>query len=58
MKGLPAWILGGMTVLAALLLIVGWQDRHEAGYLPFIMGIVFAVFVLASAGAKARSEEI
>lgn len=58
MKGLPAWILGGMAILAALLLIIGWDDRHEAGYLPFIMGIIFAVFVLASAGAKARSEEI
>ena len=58
MKGLPAWILGGMAILSALLLIIGWNDRHEAGYLPFIMGIVFAVFVLASAGANARSEEI
>ena len=58
MKGLPVWILGGVAILAALLLVIGWNDRHEAGYLPFIMGCVFAVFVLAAAGAKARSEEI
>lgn len=58
MKGLPAWVLAGMAILAALLLVIGWQDRHEAGYLPFIMGCVFAVFVLASAGAQARSEDI
>ncbi len=57
MKGLPAWILATLAVLTALLLFVGWYDRHEAGYLPFIMGIVFALFTLASLGAKARGEE-
>jgi hypothetical protein len=57
MKGLPAWILATLAVLTALLLFVGWHDRHEAGYLPFIMGIVFALFTLASLGAKARGEE-
>jgi hypothetical protein len=57
MKGLPVWILTTLVVLTALLLYVGWHDRHEAGYLPFILGIVFAVFSLASLGAKAKGDE-
>jgi hypothetical protein len=57
MKGLPAWILATLVVLTGLLLYVGWHDRHEAGYLPFILGIGFALFTLASLGAKARGEE-
>ena len=58
MKGLPAWLLAGMAILAALLLVIGWNDSGEAGYLPFIMGCVFAIFTLASIGARVRSEEI
>lgn len=57
MKGLPVWILATLVVLTALLLYIGWHDRHEAGYLPFIMGIVFALFSLAAIGAKARGDE-
>jgi hypothetical protein len=57
MKGLPVWILATLVALTVLLLIIGWHDRHEAGYLPFIMGIVFAFFSLASIGAKARGDE-
>lgn len=57
MKGLPVWILATMVVLTVLLLVVGWHDRDEAGYLPFILGIVFALFTFASLGAKARGEE-
>ena len=57
MKGLPVWILATLVALTALLLYVGWHDRHEAGYVPFIMGIVFALFSLAAIGAKARGDE-
>lgn len=57
MKGLPVWMLMLMAVLTALLLVVGWHDRHEAGPLPFIMGIVFALFTLGAMGARARGEE-
>lgn len=57
MKGLPVWILGTLVVLTVLLLVVGWHDRHEAGYVPFIMGFVFAFFTLAALGAKARGDE-
>lgn len=57
MRGLPAWMLAVLTVLTALLVMIGWEDRHEAGYLPFIMGLVFAVFTLAAIGAKVRLED-
>ena len=57
MKGLPSWMLAGLLVLTALLLVIGWDDRHEAGYIPFIMGILFALFALAAIGARARSDE-
>jgi hypothetical protein len=54
MKGLPVWILATLVALSALLLVVGWDERHHAGWLPFIMGVVFALFALASIGAKVR----
>lgn len=57
MRGLPAWILAVMVGLTALLLVVGWHDRHEAGPLPFILGIVFALFTLAAIGGRVRGEE-
>jgi hypothetical protein len=57
MRGLPVWMLAVLVGLTALLVWVGWHDRHEAGYLPFVMGILFALFTLASIGAKARGEE-
>ena len=57
MRGLPVWMLAMLAVLTALLLVVGWDDRDEAGYLPFMMGILFALFTLASLAAKARPSE-
>ena len=57
MKGLPVWILAVLVALTAGLLAVGWHDRHEAGYAPFVLGIVFALFTLAAIGGKARGEE-
>ena len=56
MRGLPLWMLGGLVVLSALLLFIGWEDRHEAGYLPFVMGILFSLFTLASLGARAAGD--
>ena len=49
-------MLGGLVVLSALLLFIGWEDRHEAGYLPFVMGILFSLFTLASLGARAAGD--
>lgn len=57
MKGLPSWMLMVLVGLTALLLVVGWDDRHEAGYLPFIMGILFALFALAAVGGRVRGED-
>ena len=57
MRGLPLWMLAGLAGLTALLLVIGWEDRDEAGYLPFVMGILFGLFLLASLAAKARPSE-
>ena len=57
MRALPGWIIGIMIVLTGLLWFVGWHDRHEAGYFPFIMGFVFALFTLAAIGGAIRGEK-
>ena len=57
MRGLPVWMLTLLAGLTALLLVVGWDDKGEAGYLPFVMGILFGLFTLASLAAKARPSE-
>ena len=54
MRGLPAWILAILLGLTALLIVVGWHDRHESGPLPFILGILFALFTLAAIGGRVR----
>jgi hypothetical protein len=50
-------MLAGLAVLTAFLLVIGWHDRDEAGYLPFVMGIIFALFTLAAIGGKVRGED-
>ena len=57
MRGLPIWMLAGLAVLTAFLLVIGWHDRDEAGYLPFVIGIIFALFTLAAIGGKVRGED-
>ena len=57
MRGLPIWMLAGLAVLTALLLVIGWEDRDETGYLPFTIGIIFALFTLAAIGGKVRGED-
>ena len=54
MRGLPAWMLGLMIALTVVLIVVGWEDRHESGILPFVMGIIFALFTLAAIGGRLR----
>ena len=46
------WIVALSAVVSALLLTIGWENRHETGPLPFILGIVWALFTLASLGAS------
>lgn len=50
MRRLPPWIVAVLAGLSALLIVVGWADRDEAGYMPFILGCFWAVFTLASLG--------
>jgi hypothetical protein len=57
MRGLPIWMLLLLSVLTALLLVFGWHDQEEAGILPFLLGVVFALFTLASIGARVRGED-
>ena len=57
MRGLPIWMIGLVAILSALLLVIGWHDRDEAGYLPFVMGLIFAVFTLAAIGGRVRGED-
>jgi hypothetical protein len=57
MRGLPIWIITLLIGLTALLIVIGWHDRHEAGYLPFIMGIIFALFTLGAIGGRVRGED-
>jgi hypothetical protein len=57
MRGLPFWMITLLAGLTALLLVIGWHDRHEAGYLPFIFGILFALFTLAAVGGRVRGED-
>lgn len=57
MRGLPLWMLAVLGGLSVLLLLVGWADRNNAGYLPFVMGVAFAVFTLAAVGGRLRGDE-
>ena len=52
MPRLPGWMLLIFVAVSVLLIVIGWQDRHESGYLPFILGIAWALFTLASLAAK------
>ena len=57
MRHLPVWIVGLFFVLSGLLTWIGWRERHEAGYLPFALGIAWCLFTLASAGGVLAPEE-
>ena len=53
MKKLPIWIVTVLLALGILTTYVGWIDRHEVGYLPFALGILWIIFALASAPREA-----
>lgn len=57
MRGIPVWALAGLAALSALLIGYGYHDRHEASPLPLILGIAWALFTLASIGAKAKPSD-
>jgi hypothetical protein len=56
MMKLPAWMLLGIAILAGILIWFGWEDHHETGYLPFIFGILFALFVLGVTAMRLKPE--
>ena len=49
MKKLPIWIITVLLILGILTTGFGWYDRGEVGYLPFVLGILWILFALASA---------
>ena len=49
MHRIPAWILLILAALAVTLVIVGEHELEENGPLPMTLGIIWALFVLASA---------
>lgn len=49
MKRLPIWIITVLLFLGVLTTWMGWIDRHEVGYLPFALGIMWVLFALSAA---------
>lgn len=49
MKKLPIWLVGMLLLLGLVTTWIGWIDRHEVGYIPFVLGIVWVLFALAAA---------
>lgn len=49
MKRLPIWMVLLLVVVSGLLVWVGIKERHELGYLPLILGILWSLFTLGSA---------
>ncbi len=49
MRRLPIWMLGVLTLLTALLLWVGIDERHEVGPVPIVLAVIWALFILGSA---------
>jgi hypothetical protein len=42
-------MIGILVLLTAVLLVVGYEDRHEVGPVPMILGGLWVLFILASA---------
>jgi len=57
MRGLPALMILALAALSALLISVGWWKHNDAGYLPFIIGIVWAAFTLFAIVGRLRPTE-
>jgi hypothetical protein len=56
MRRLPGWVIIGLAALTILMLLVGWVERDHVGPVPMILGVVWALFTLASAAAMFRPE--
>lgn len=49
MKKLPIWMVTVLLLLGIITTYVGWIDRHEVGYIPFALGIIWVLFAFAAA---------
>ena len=49
MKRLPAWLIGMLVLLTALLMWVGIEERDKVGPVPTILAVIWALFILGSA---------
>lgn len=56
MRGIPVWMLAGLVVLSIVMIAIGIHDREHVGPVPLILGIVWALFTLASIGAKMKPD--
>jgi hypothetical protein len=54
MKGLPVWMLAALGALSVLLLYLGYEERHEVGPGPLIIGTLWALFTLGAIGGALR----
>ena len=54
MRGLPALMILALIVLSVLMITVGWWKHNDAGYLPFIIGILWGLFALAAIIGRLR----
>ncbi len=57
MRGLPALMILALAALSALMISVGWWKHNDSGYLPFIIGIIWAVFTLFAIVGRLRPTE-
>ena len=57
MRGLPALMILTLAALSALMIAVGWWKHNEDGYLPFIVGILWALFTLFAIAGRLRPAE-
>jgi hypothetical protein len=57
MRGLPALMILALILLSVAMITVGWWQHNDAGYLPFIIGILWGLFALAAIIGRLRPAE-
>lgn len=57
MRRLPPWMVLFLFLLAALMLYVGWDERHHVGYVPVLLGILWGLFALGAAKGMTAPED-
>jgi len=54
MRGLPALMILALIALSVLMITVGWSNHNDAGYIPLIVGILWALFALGAILGRLR----